>query len=167
MPTSTYVALATYTIPSATTDSSVTFSSIPASYRDLVIVIEATTSVDALIQARFNGDTGSNYGYVVMRGTSSTGSSSGTYNVAYLMDNLSEATKRFHVLMNVQDYSATDKHKTALVRSGTEQNADGNSSVYASAHRWANTSAITSIELFTSAGGFEAGSTLSVFGIEA
>ena len=162
MPTSTYVALATTTLGG--TDASVTFSSIPATYRDLVIVIEATTSVDALIQARFNGDTGSNYGYVVMRATSSTGSSSGTYNVAYLMDNLSEATKRFQILMNVQDYSATDKHKPALVRSGTEQNADGNSSVYASAHRWANTSAITSIELFTSAGGFVAGSTFSLYG---
>jgi hypothetical protein len=64
MPTPTYTPLATVTL--ASTASSVTFSSIPATYRDLVVVHNnfGTVNNDANSNFRFNGDSGSNYSRV-------------------------------------------------------------------------------------------------------
>jgi hypothetical protein len=65
MPTSTYVALATTTL--GATAASVTFSSIPATYRDLVLVYNGTTSANIGVDVEFNGDTNSaNYSRVFM-----------------------------------------------------------------------------------------------------
>jgi hypothetical protein len=60
------------------------------------------------------------------------------------------------------DYSATNKHKTVLVRAD-----NANSITMAHAARWANTSAITSIVLtsFEGAGNFAIGSTFSLYGV--
>ena len=69
MPTPTYTPLATVTLGTAA--SSVTFSSIPATYRDLILVVNATTSADGIPSLRFNGDSGNNYSE---HGLSSTGS---------------------------------------------------------------------------------------------
>jgi hypothetical protein len=62
MPTSTYTALANLTLGTAA--SSITFSNIPATYRDLILITSArssttATGVDAIF-LRYNSDTGSN-----------------------------------------------------------------------------------------------------------
>jgi hypothetical protein len=163
MPTPTYTPLATVTLGTAA--SSVTFSSIPATYRDLILVVNATTSADGIPSVRFNGDTGSNYLLVGMRGTNTTGSFSGTLTKADLMDNGAETNSPFFVQMQIMDYSATDKHKTSLVRSGTLLNDNGTSGVYASAHRFSSTSAVTSMSVNTAAGNFNAGSTFNLYGV--
>jgi len=64
--TDTYRPLATITLGS--TASSITFSSIPATYRDLIIV---GNPLGAEAAARFNGDSGSNYNGVQMWGNGS------------------------------------------------------------------------------------------------
>jgi hypothetical protein len=60
------------------------------------------------------------------------------------------------------DYSATDKHKTVLSRNNV---AGGG--VDAFANRWANTAAITSVEVRVSTGGqfFATPTTLSLYGV--
>ena len=69
-----YTALATTTLGSSA--SSVTFGSIPQGYRDLMLVISGTvTSSNITLAIRFNGDTGSNYFSVNMRGNGSAASS--------------------------------------------------------------------------------------------
>jgi hypothetical protein len=60
------------------------------------------------------------------------------------------------------DYSATDKHKTVLVRSNA-----ASTGVEAIAQRWASTAAITSILVFPSTGSWAAGGTFSLYGIVA
>ena len=63
MATPTYIALATTTLSSAV--GSVTFSSIPAGYRDLVLVAEGLTSgATSNVRMQFNSDTGNNYSLV-------------------------------------------------------------------------------------------------------
>jgi hypothetical protein len=57
MPTPTYTPLATVTL--GTTAASVTFSSIPATYRDLIFVLSGLGG-SANITLRYNGDSGSN-----------------------------------------------------------------------------------------------------------
>ena len=58
------------------------------------------------------------------------------------------------------DYSATDKHKSALSRL-----SDAGASVSMSANRWASTAAITSITMTASTGTFSAGATFHLYGI--
>lgn len=159
MPTSTYVALATTTLSSAA--SSVTFSSIPASYRDLVLVVQGTLASANTIAAEVNGDTGSNYPWVRMYGTGSSAvDQSGTY-VRALIGRLS--TSQSVSIAQFMDYSATDKHKTILSRGDAADDL-----TVANAVRWANTAAITSILVREDgAGSFQAGSTFSLYGIEA
>ncbi len=63
----TYTPIASATLAAST--SSITFSSIPATYTDIVVVINdinSTGSFDTNI--RFNGDSGSNYSRTGLRG---------------------------------------------------------------------------------------------------
>ena len=159
MATSTYTALATYT--SDGTESSLSFGSIPSSYRDLVLVVSGTASTATQIFGRFNSDSGSNYSNVYMRGYSS-GTQSSSSTQSYLQGTYlgSSATQ---LIMQVMDYSATDKHKTVLTR----LDRDGATQTFALAERWASTSAVTSIDLTLNSGTLSSGTTLSLFGIEA
>jgi hypothetical protein len=150
MPTPTYTPLATTTLGSSA--SSLTFSSIPATYRDLVLVISSTTVVDML--ARLNGDTGSNYFRVFMIDNAGSGSSGSQTNTSVAFGFGENQIFQF------MDYSATNKHKTILCRMNT-----ASSRVEADAQRWANTAAITSILIYGSAGNLPAGTSFSLYGI--
>ena len=161
MPTSTYVALATTTLASAA--SSVTFGSLP-SYRDYIVVINWTnsSSTGSNVGLRFNADSGSNYPHIAMYndGTSTPNFTSGTQSFAYVF--YGATTSEQMATCQIMDGSATDKHTTVLSRSG-----GGSYRAYAWVSRWANTSALTSIEVVNTSVNFTAGSTISLFGIEA
>jgi hypothetical protein len=162
MPTPTYKPLATITLASSA--STITFSSIPATYRDLILVTSATISAAATSSGgfiRFNGDTGSNYTRVMMFAESSISSNQATQTNLdmWAESQNSPAIVRFDIL----DYSATDKHKTALSRADR-----GGVRTVASANRWANTAAITSITITSPDSGsksYIAGSTFNLYGI--
>ena len=160
MPVSTYVALATTTL--GATASSVTFGSIPTSYRDLVLVINIAATMNAGSVLTLNSDTSiANYSRVVAFGTgSSTGSNtySGTGPARDVGAFRSNATN----IMQFMDSSATDKHKTILTRASNTSDE-----VAMLASRYASSSAITSIEIAPDSGSFTAGSTFSLYGIEA
>jgi hypothetical protein len=159
MPTPTYDLIASNVLGSSA--SSVTFSSIPATYRDLVVVVKADgANQNALI--RLNSDTtGSNYSPVSMYGTGSSAFSSTigqntiTYDVA--------ADTNYLAIINIMDYSATDKHKTMLNRAN---NPTGSApAVGASAIRWANTSAVNTVTILISAGSWAVGSSFYLYGL--
>ncbi len=161
MPTNTYTPLATITLTG--TDSEIVFSSIPATYRDLILIISAKNSVTPTnIYVRFNSDTGSNYSVVFMKGNGSSTSSGGGSDV-YIPIGVAYATAGNFDLTTLQimDYSATDKHKTALSRTG---NSYGEGTV-ARAGRWANTAAINRIALTLDSNAFDIGSSFSLYGV--
>jgi len=151
MPTPTYTPLANITLGSSA--GSVTFSSISQLYRDLVLIVETTAGTALTV----NGDTGSNYSYVMMAGNGSVTKSytesaqASIYGGWYTNAGLS--------IFNIFDYSATDKHKSIL-RSITK----ADTSTERIAARWASTSAITSL---TITGSMLTGSTLALYGIAA
>ena len=156
MPTPTYTALATRTLTG--TAASVTFSSIPATYRDLIVVYQGSTSAVASVIARVNGDSGNNYSLVRMIGNSA-GAISSAATVSYFPMLYSGDPQTAFSVLQIMDYSATDKHKSALTRTAhTSQSV-----VEALASRWANTAAITSIAI--SGGTFSVGSTFSLYGV--
>lgn len=160
MPTPTYTALANITLGSAT--GSVTFSSIPATYRDLVLVLTATTSSSASHRFQINSDSGSNYLFVRMSGNGSSATSGGSAQTHVILSSvpLSSSSARIQSTTQIMDYSATDKHKTMLTR--TDEAGSGTEAL---ANRWANTAAVTSIFLYPNTGTWSVGSTFALYGI--
>jgi muramidase (phage lysozyme) len=162
MPTPTYTPLATVTLGTAA--SSVTFSSIPATYRDLILVYNFLGSTSAFTNFIVNSDTTANKARVRMIGgpsTSTFSDSSSTDGDFYTGPlNTTSPTSGIYQLM---DYSATDKHKTFLGRWGEFQSGDQVVNAYA--YRWPSTSAITSINCRTSSGNFAIGATFNLYGV--
>lgn len=165
MATPTYTPLWSTTLASAT--STVSISGLPQTYRDLVLVIDTNWSVtnsSSWVAWRMNDDTGANYSYVVMRADGSspaTASSSGDDRgyIAGTSIGYGSPAPRMNITFQFQDYSASDKHKTTLVRYNDPANNVG-----ASASRWASNSAAASITILAGLS-FAAGSTFSLFGI--
>jgi phosphoserine aminotransferase len=161
MPTPTYTPLANVTL--ASTASSVTFSNIPATYRDLIVVVAGTTSANSIdINLTLNSDTtDGNYARVQMSGTSSNTAVSGTDNTRRITSWAFWRTDEVaNSIVQIMDYSATDKHKTLLTRSNR-----AGSGLDALATRWANTAAITSVAVSTSSSTFASGCTFSLYGV--
>jgi len=161
MTTPTYTPLANTTLSSAA--SSVTFSSIPATYRDLVVVVVAEGSTTLQGRIRFNGDTSSSYDYVRMSGSGSAATTAtATNNSSGFISAIAQATTTGALQMNINimDYSTTNKHKTTISRAN--QSANGTE---AFANLWKNSSAITSVQILTSTGNWASGSTFALYGV--
>ena len=160
MPTTTYTALANITLGGSA--ASVTFGSIPSTYRDLVLVHAGTTSnadVNTIL-ARLNGDSGSNFFQVAMTGYAGV-TGTFTFTGTGVSAGLSRSSEVNVNTTTIMDYSATDKHKTALSRHNNP------TLVRAVATRWANTAAVTSIVLVMDTGAtFSSGTTFALYGIE-
>lgn len=163
MPTPTYVALATTTL--ASDSATVTFSSIPATYRDLILVINGNTTRSGNandINLTVNGSSTSYY-YTTMAGDGSSTSIDGGSNDSRIRIANAGASATGVNVVQFFDYSATDKHKPIVARN--------NSAAWltnALAGRWANTDVITSIAIASNVtGSIASGTTVSLYGIEA
>ena len=158
MPTPTYTPLATVTLGSSA--SSVTFSSIPATYRDLVLVIDGTVSApDTSIDLEINNDTtAANYPAVYAYGDGS-GTGSGTLTSPGIQITYTPGGERQLITTQIMDYSATDKHTTTLTRANSDWIAMW-------AGRWANTAAVNQLKIkFVQTRTWNAGSTFALYGI--
>jgi hypothetical protein len=166
---STYEPIATYTVPSA--QSSYTFTSIPQTYTDLVLIINMQSSYtgDSGNGARlqFNGDTGNNYSDTNLRGNGSSASSyrlSNNYIQLGLLPSSGGGTPAGTLgigIANIQNYSNSTTYKTVLGRTNNSF-----AFVEASVGVWRNTAPITSITYFGD-GNILAGSTFTLYGIKA
>ncbi len=164
MPTSTYDLIASNVLGSATAN--ITFTSIPDTYRDLVLVMSITSAVsDFYPGLRFNSDTGNNYNYCEARGNGTSASSfngsSETFGTIY--GAFASTTTGADYVVHILDYATTNKHKMFLARSNRS-----NQLVAMNSGRWANTnSAISSITIgsFGNGNTAAAGSTFYLYGI--
>ena len=166
----------TYTLISSNTLSSsaasVTFSSIPATYTDLVLKVSVrgdAAVVSNNLYCRFNGDTGANYSYTQLYGNGATAASANgsPTNPSIYQGNVgasATASTFSNVEIYIPSYTATQK-KPFSADSAHETNA---TTAYRSANAllWQTTSAITSIDI-TIAGGssFVSGSSFYLYGI--
>jgi hypothetical protein len=165
----TYEAIATQTLGSAA--ASVTFSSIPGTYTDLVLICQpaSTTSSDN-VGLRFNGDTGNNYSSTCLSGDGSSASSSRTTNFSYInVANIIGTTGTLGgmtTISHIMNYSNSTTNKTVINR--TSQNGATFNGVEAIVGLWRNTAAITSIVVRqTGSPNFITGSTFTLYGITA
>jgi hypothetical protein len=158
---STYTPIATTTLGSAS--SSVTFSSIVQTYTDLVLVANLLPASSARVKLRVDGDSGNNYSYTILFGNGSSagsGRESSISEINYYWNGLPSGWSNY--ILQFQNYSNTTTNKTILAR--------GNSTAvetFASVGLWRSTSAIDSIELRSSVGTFDTGSTFTLYGIAA
>lgn len=167
MPTPTYIALATTTLTSSA--STVTFSSIPQTYRDLCLIVYGRTDAARRYEfcaLEFNGDISSSYTstnfYWENGGFGSYTASDGNgFNILGVMG-AQAATDHFNTnKFDILDYSATDKHKIVLFSAD-----DPGRQSYVYAGRYPLTNQITSLKFKTVQGAsFVAGTMLSLYGI--
>lgn len=157
----------TYTLINSTTSDgtsgSITFSSIPSTYTDLVIVVNFSASAtDAYM--RFNSDTASNYSNTILGGSgSSAGSARSTNRGSIYLDwsGFTLNSIKNNAIINIMDYANTTTYKTALIRFN-----DSATTVEAHVALWRSTAAINSVTILAG-GNFTSGSTFKLYGIEA
>jgi hypothetical protein len=150
---STLVALQTVTVGAGGV-ASVTFSSIPQTYTDLVIKVSARTSQSGVyadgLGIQFNSDAANNYSQRQLFGNgTTTGSSSSTQNFAYggpLNAASSTANTFGSIYIYIPNY-ISNNYKSISVDSVTEGNATGADAGFR-ANIWNSTNAINSIRLY-------------------
>lgn len=153
----TYEPIATYTVPSA--QASYTFSSIPGTYTDLVLIVQATT-ISANYNLRLNGDTGANYSYTSIYGTGSSATSGRSANNTVIGLTYTSSGAPISKIQ-IQNYSNSTTNKTLLIRQDDSSNA-----TTTTVGLWRNSSAITSITIVSS-GNIPTGTMLTLYGIKA
>jgi hypothetical protein len=157
----TYTQIASTTLGSAS--ASVTFSSIPGTYTDLVLVINPTMAANADVTLIFNGNTANAYSstYLTGNGTSAT-SSRFTFMPKIYLDQVNTGTTIVQYNVNIMNYANTTTYKTVLSRySGTSKGAE------ATVGLWRGTDAITSMTITGDGQNFTTGSTFNLYGITA
>ena len=164
MPT-TYTPIQTYTIPSA--QASYTFTSIPSTYTDLVVVFSGTCTSGAGGRVQFNSDTGSNYSNTQLSGNGSSATSSRDSSVTSARFTYegsigsTDATRNVSIIQ-VQNYSNATTYKTFLSRANRPS-----AGLDALVGLWRSTAAITSVTLLVISDTFAVGSTFTLYGIKA
>lgn len=157
----TYTPIASITLGAEA--SSVTFSSIPQTYTDLILVGNYSLSGDISVSVRFNSDTGTNYSTTRLLGNGSTASSARTSSATstnFNIANVTVTTTISNTILHIMNYSNTTTYKTTI---GRANQSDSGTNIFTGL--WRSTAAITSITLLTSSGTVSSGSTFNLYGI--
>lgn len=163
----TYEPIATNTLGSATAD--ITFSSIPATYTDLKLVIITAPSNGTVqyMDLQFNSDTATNYSLVRLYGTGTgAGSAGGANGTAAKFGIVGASTTKFSLLIsNIFSYAGST-FKTTITDSASNISGSGQNNRIV--NTWRSTSAITSVKIFYAGGAnLVAGTTATLYGIKA
>ena len=162
----TYEKIATTTLTS--TAATITLSSIPATYTDLIAVVNIGADVAGNMQVRLNGDTGSNYSTLTAIAYNNTVTGSGTYSLSFMYAAVAGALPLTvgpaSAVMQFNNYSNSTTYKTMLARYAAASVPE----VDATVCTWRNTAAITSINLSSYSGSvYLVGTTFTLYGIKA
>ena len=167
----------TYTLISSNTLSSsaasVTFSSIPSTYTDLVLRISARTATTGqaidTITFQFNSSGGTAYSVTRLSGDGSTAASSRNSGVSvingfFVLDAADATANTFgSVEFYVPSYTASQNKPVSVI--GAQEDNNASARIAATAGLWQNTAAITSITA-TGGGNFVSGSSFYLYGIK-
>jgi hypothetical protein len=177
IPPSSYESIATVTVGSGG-QSTITFSSIPSTYKHLQLRIAASTDRGTFaldnVFVTLNSDTNANYSHHFLQGdgsSASAGASANTTDVRSGSLPSSAAANVFGVsIFDILDYKNTDKYKTIKSLSGFDLNGTvsgigGFLQFYSG--NWRSTSAINSITLNRQSGtNFIQHSSFALYGIK-
>jgi hypothetical protein len=160
----TFEPIQTYTLGSAA--SSITFSSIAASWTDLRVVFTGTTTAASGFWVRFNNDTSVLYSQTTLYGDGASAISNRNINATELeytfMGNLNTTPVTFATL-DLFSYAGST-FKTSLLSLSKDNNGSGFVNRYVGLYR--STTAVSRIDLIAS-GSFAIGTTATLYGIKA
>jgi hypothetical protein len=166
----TYTPIASITL--GATVSSVTFSSIPQTYTDLVCVVEGRgtrADYDDEVKIQFNSDTATNYSSTLLSGSGSAASSSRTTSasliIGRIVGNSATAGVRSNMILNIMNYANTTTYKTVLERLNEPPSGGADYGVALIAGLWRSTAAISTLTLTTTSGSFSSGCNFNLYGI--
>lgn len=157
--------------------STITFSSIPATYTHLQIRVHAqsnraTYSRDEW-RLTFNGDSGANYSWHGFYGNMTTASGTGGTSQNHILGQDILGANGFwgNAIIDIHDYANTNKYKTVKFLGGLDTNNAGvsgfNGAIDMYGGNWRSASAITSISFVPSSGTlFSEYSRFSLYGIK-
>jgi hypothetical protein len=162
----TYEPIATTTLGS--NQNNIEFTSIPATYTDLVIVFTGnstnTGSSSNGMRCRLNSDTASNYSTSFINGSGTATSTSRASTTYFEVGEIAATsnTSPTITIIHIMNYANTSIYKSILARAST-----ANSYVQAAASLWRSTSAINSVTLSRDFGTnqIKSGSTATLYGI--
>ncbi len=154
----------------------VTFAAIPGTYRHLLVVIYARSTVVAVsdyLYMQFNGDTGNNYDRMNTLWIGAATSIQGEFSqpqgrIGEAPGTLSvRATQMGCIQVTIPLYAGTTFDKNAICAGGAQSGNVGNTvSTGHNAFGWRNTAALTSIRIFPTSNNFKAGSMFSLYGMK-
>ena len=169
-----YESIATTTVGTAT--STVTFSSIPSTYKHLQLRLvtrnTSSNNYNAWFQMQINGDTGANYSEHALTGNGSSatafGAASNASIDAWVNPGSDAGAGIFGAsIIDILDYTNTNKYKTIRVLNGADVNVSTTRigmQLFSAA--WLNTNAITSITFNGANGNFDTNSKFALYGIK-
>jgi hypothetical protein len=149
---------------------SISFTSIPSTYKHLQIRIRAAGTDNTNVRVRFNGDGGSNYSWHSVNGgapygSNPTASGAGSQSSMMAYDQQLGNSSYWNVAVaDILDYSSTVKAKTMKTVSGVDNNSGG--FLYITSGAWYNSTAVNSITMFPVSNNFFAGSSFALYGIK-
>jgi len=159
-----YESIATVTV-GAGGASTLTFSSIPSTYTHLQVRSLANNSTTTNIWMRINSDTGANYATHYLNGN---GSSAGTSSYVNQGDGIyygyNEAVQSCGAVLDLLDYTNTNKFKTSRNLTGFDNNGSGQ--IFLWSGLWRSTSAVTALTIYSQAGTFTQYSSFALYGIK-
>lgn len=159
---STYTPIATQTLGSSA--STITFSSIPSTYTDLVLVVACLDNGAGRTRLRLNGDSATNYSRTNLIGNGSSAASYQGSNETQFDLSVAAGTSSINPtaqIISINNYSNTTTNKTILSRYSLASGA-----VEAMVGLYRSTAAITSVSYFTQ-GTMQIGTTATLYGIKA
>jgi len=165
-----YDSIATVTV--ATAQSTISFTSIPATYKHLQLRFigrSTRSATQGYVIANFNSDTGSNYAYHTLEsdGSNPYGNGSGavSYPTLWEIPGANATSNIFGAgVVDILDYANTNKYKTIRALQGDDKNGSGRT--YLSSGLWCSATAINAITLTEYNGqNFEPYSRFALYGI--
>jgi hypothetical protein len=160
---STYEPIATSTLSS--TASIITFSSIPSTYTDLVLIVACLDSVGGgRTRLRLNGNSGTNYSRINLTGNGSSANSYSGSNETQFDLSVAAGTSSTNPtvqIISINNYSNATTNKIIISRYGV-----GNQATEAMVGLYRSTATITSVSYFTQ-GTMQIGTTATLYGIKA
>jgi hypothetical protein len=173
--TSSYESIATVILGSA--QSSIDFTSIPSTYKHLQIRGIARSANSAAAEQgklQMNGDTSaSNYAFHSLKGNGSsasaegygTGVVAGVAGVFRITANTAPANTFGVTVVDILDYTNTNKYKTVRILTGQDSNGSGD--IQFNSGLWLNTAAVTSLSFtMQGSGNFMQYSSFALYGVK-
>jgi len=157
------IPIATTTVGS-TSVTNIEFTSIPNVYEHLqlrVFLFGVNATATGSINVQFNSDTGSNYAFHLLQGYGAASSSNGRF---FGYRGGIRTTYATAGVVDILDYSNTNKYKTMRGLVGNDFNGSGE--IQLSSSLWQNTNTITSIKIYGSDQNFGQHSTIALYGIK-